>query len=296
MKKHPLLNGLLLVLVISNFSCTLSNSIPKPDHVVIVIEENHGYDQIIGTENAPYINQLADEGALFTNSHAVTHPSQPNYLAFFSGSLQGVTGDRCLKDTTPFTTPNLGAALIKAGYTFKGYAETLPDPSFMDCYYNKVPGYDYARKHAPWVNWIGDKQNNMPEAVSQPLTNFPSDYNKLPTVSFVIPNEGNDMHNIGLNGDTAAILRADQWLKDHLLGYIQWAKTHNSLFILTFDEDQGDDLDPNRIPTIMAGAMVEPGKYNDSIDHYSVLRTLEDMYHLAPSGNAVAESIKSIWK
>ena len=62
------------------------NGIKAPGHVIIVIEENHGYEQIIGSDSAYFINRLARQGALFTNSHGVTHPSQPNYLAIFSGN------------------------------------------------------------------------------------------------------------------------------------------------------------------------------------------------------------------
>ena len=65
-----------------NLTFTL-NQLPRPDHVVIVIEENKSYKQIIGNIEAPFINQLANEGALFTNSFAITHPSQPNYLVLF---------------------------------------------------------------------------------------------------------------------------------------------------------------------------------------------------------------------
>src|SRR6266571_41860 len=65
--------------------------IPTPDHVVVVIDENHAYGQIIGSASAPYINSLVSQGALLTNSFAITHPSQPNYIALFSGSQQGVT-------------------------------------------------------------------------------------------------------------------------------------------------------------------------------------------------------------
>ena len=63
--------------------------VPRPDHVVIVIEENHSYSEIIGSPAAPYINSLAQQGALITNSLAVMHPSEPNYLDLFSGSNQG---------------------------------------------------------------------------------------------------------------------------------------------------------------------------------------------------------------
>ena len=70
------------------------NQLPRPDHIVIVIEENKSYKQIIGNQDAPYINHLANEGAMFTNSFAVSHPSQPNYLALFSGSTYGVQDDQ----------------------------------------------------------------------------------------------------------------------------------------------------------------------------------------------------------
>src|SRR4030095_15082633 len=97
------------------------------DHVVIVIEENHSFTQIIGnTEDAPYINQLADEGANFTNFYAITHPSQPNYLEFFSGNYQGVTDDAYPQSPLPFDTPNLGAEVLAQGFTYASFSESLP--------------------------------------------------------------------------------------------------------------------------------------------------------------------------
>jgi len=277
-------------------SCKSKVNLPKPNHIVIVVEENHGYDQIIRSENAPYINQLAEEGTLFTNSEAITHPSQPNYLALFSGSTQNVDGDACLMGKGPYTTPNLGASLLKAGYTFKGYSETLPQMGFLECSFQEQKGYNYARKHNPWVDWQGSKENGLPDSINQPLTDFPSDFNNLPTVSFVIPNEANDMHNIDLDGDTAAIKRGDQWLKDHLAAYVKWAMKNNSLLILTFDEDQKGSMIHNHIATIFVGPMVKKEMNSSGINHYSVLRTIEKMYHLPPSGSANADAIEGIWK
>ena len=276
------------------------SAFPKPDHIVVVIEENHGYNQIIGTPQTtpqtPFINALANEGALFTDSHGVTHPSQPNYLAIFSGSIQGVTDDRCLGPETPYTTPNLGAALFAKGYTFKGYAQNLPSIGSEECRYMKSTlngGTLYARKHCPWVNWQGDKENNFPgDSVSFPMTDFPSDFDKLPTVSFVIPDQDHDMHNN--SNDTAIVRMADDWLKSNLSNYIDWAKTHNSLLILTYDED--NFTKENQIPTIFVGPMVKQGKYHENINHYSVLRTIEHMYGLEESGLAKADPITNVWK
>lgn len=100
-------------------------TVPRYDHVVVVMEENHSYSDVIGdTTHAPYINSLAQKGVSFTQSFAVEHPSQPNYLDPFSGSNQGVTSDNC--PAGPFGADNLGAELLGAGLSFAGYSEGLP--------------------------------------------------------------------------------------------------------------------------------------------------------------------------
>lgn len=285
---------LISIAVVLLSSC--ERKLPRPDHIIVVIEENHGYDEVINSPNAPFITQLANEGALFTDAHGVIHPSQPNYLAIYSGSTQGITGDTCLNGTS-FTTPNLGAALIAKGFTFKGFAQTMPSSGFQECEYLKssLTGASlYARKHCPWVNWQGDQENNIDSALSRPMTDFPKDFSKLPTVAFVIPDMDHDMHNIGAPGDAAAVQRGDQWLKENLAAYVAWAKTHNSLLIVTFDED--DFKTVNHIPTIFAGAMVKPGKYDEHINHYSVLHTIEGMYGLNTADTTNAEKINDIWQ
>ncbi|HEX8217604.1 MAG TPA: alkaline phosphatase family protein, partial [Chloroflexia bacterium] len=90
-----------------------------PDHVMIVVEENHSYAGIVGNPDAPYMNTLAQAGALFTDSHGVEHPSQPNYLDLFSGSNQAVTDNSC---PHAFSTGNLALYLLDAGRTFTGYS------------------------------------------------------------------------------------------------------------------------------------------------------------------------------
>ena len=273
-----------------------STVLPRPDHIVIVIDENHGFTQVVGCDNAPYINKLVNSGALFTDSHGVGHPSQPNYLALFSGNIQGVNGDECLENKTPFTTPNLGASLLQNGFTFKGYSQTMPSAGYLNCQYkiSKLTGdYLYARKHVPWVNWQGNKENNFPDSLSLPMSKFPIDFNKLPTVSFVVPDMDNDMHNIGKPGDAAAIQRGDNWLKNNLGNYLKWARQHNSLFILTFDED--NFTMQNQIPTIFAGPMIKPGKYSEKINHYNVFNTIEAMYGLLAGSSKKATVINDIW-
>jgi hypothetical protein len=265
--------------------------IPRPDHVVIVILENKSYDQIIDNPAAPYVNRLAGEGALFTQSYAVTHPSQPNYLALFSGSTQGVTQNGC-----PISVrgSNLARELRKKRLTFGIYSESMPGAGYMGC----EDGL-YVRKHNPAANWQG---MSVPPHANMPFNMFPSDYSKLPTVSMVVPNRINDMH----DGETPqAIGRGDQWLKDHLDSYVKWAATHNSLLIVTWDEDDEANntnrvaafFAGNHIATIFVGPMVKPGRYDTSIDHYSVLRTVLDMYGLKRIGQtADAAPIVDVWQ
>ena len=72
-----------------------SQPLPHFDHIVVVVEENHSYGDIVGSAAAPYINVLASDSAVFTDSHGVGHPSQPNYLALYAGSTLGVSSDAC---------------------------------------------------------------------------------------------------------------------------------------------------------------------------------------------------------
>jgi phosphatidylinositol-3-phosphatase len=251
--------------------------LPTPSHVVIVIEENRSQTNIIGNKAAPFINALAAGGALMAQSFAETHPSEPNYLALFAGDTFGVTKDVC--PVNAGAAPNLASELLAAGDTFGGYAEDLPAVGSPVCSAGK-----YARKHVPWANFT-----NVPAANSVPFSAFPTagNYANLPTVSFVIPNNDDNMH----DGSIAA---GDAWLNRQLVDYANWARANNSLLIVTWDEDDGSPR--NQIPTVIYGGHVQPGTYSEQISHYNVLSTLEQMYGLPKTGNAAtATPIASIW-
>jgi hypothetical protein len=250
--------------------------LPRPDHTVVVILENHAYADVIGNGSAPYIASLRNAGANFTDSHAVTHPSQPNYLALFEGDTENLSDNSC---PHTFRAANIAIGLLTSGQTFLGYAESMPSNGYTGC-----DSGNYARRHNPWVNYA-----NVPASVNVTFGAFPADYDELPTVAYVVPDLCHDMHD-------CSVATGDAWLRSWLDGYVQWAGSHNSLFVLTFDEDGGNTA-TNQIPTIFVGPMVQPGDYGARIDHYKVLRTLEDMYGLLPTGKAAnAEPITGIWK
>src|SRR5438067_694460 len=151
----------------------VANGVPRPDHVIVVIEENHSYSEIIGSTSAPYINNaLANQGAVMTASFALTHPSQPNYLDLFSGSNQGVTDDTTPPPGSPYDAANLGSELLDSNLTFGGYSEDMPSVGYTGSAY----GY-YTRRHNPWVDF-----SNVPTEDNMPYAGyFPSDLTQLPT-------------------------------------------------------------------------------------------------------------------
>jgi acid phosphatase len=279
--------------------------LPRYDHIVIVFEENKDYEQIIGNAWTPYINSvLCKEGAVFTQMYGEEHFSEGNYFWLLSGNNHAM-GFLDAMPKQPLEASNVAQQLIAKGLSFKGYSENLPAVgSDVVVYPPKPERALYARKHVPWVSF-----KNIPAACNVPFTDFPKDaegFKALPTLSIVIPNLINDMHD-GKPSDS--VPAGDRWLKENLDAYYQWAKANNSLLVITFDENDdrtrykgltnplievgtGPDQQfrhdaKNQIPTVFAGAHIKPGEYPEDkgITHVNILRTLEAMYGLPRSGS-----------
>jgi len=210
-------------------------TLPVYDHIVIVVEENKDFEQILGrTSDAPYFRKLAAEGATFERMFAEEHFSEGNYFWLFSSSNQNVgfldqVPSKANHPDYPFKASNLGEQLIKKGLSFKGYSESLPNiGSTVDfdppnC---RAAQCVYARKHVPWISFANIPNGTTVETSSNlRFADFPRDYTMLPTVAFVIPNLNNDMH----NGKPAQSIPAgDTWLRQNLDDYYQWAKRYRA--------------------------------------------------------------------
>jgi acid phosphatase len=250
-------------------------ALPRPAHVVVVIEENHTFAQIVGNGKAPYLNRLAASGALFTHAYGVTHPSLPNYFALFSGRTN-TNGDACPAVGIPKDAPNIASELLASRLTFGAYSESLPETGWTGC-----AAGAYGRKHAPWVHF-----SNVPQSLHKPLADLHA-FDALGTVTFIVPNVDDDMHD-------GSIAEADDWFDRRLDALVRWGRTHDTLVVVTWDEGYDD---ANDIPTFFVGPMVRPGRYAERVDHYRVLRTLEDMYGLAPTGAAAKTTpIADVWR
>src|SRR2546423_484952 len=260
----PLFVLCLVAAALPAHASTRPAALPAYDHIVVVIEENHSFTEVIGNANAPYLTSLANGGAKMTRSFAVTHPSEPNYIALFSGSTQGITDDSC---PHTFSAENLGHQLIAAGKTFAGYSEGMPSIGYTGCTSGR-----YARKHNPWVDF-----SNVPSSANKRFSDFPTDLTTLPKLSFVVPDLCNDMHDCGVStGDT--------WLKNHLGGVRPLREAANSPLLVTFDE--ADRSASNRIPTLFSRAHVAAGTYAEHVTHYTVLRTLQSLTGLGCAANS----------
>ena len=261
MKKY-----LFFFLLLATGCSTFARPLPRPAHVVIVIEENKSYQDIIGSPDALYIKKLVQMGASLTQFYAFHHPSQPNYFEIFAGThvitipglntLKGqypILDDSCVPlphdatQETLSTTPSLGGLL---GDQFRGYAENWDPKNPSACPLPPKPlppdwPY-YAQKHAPWTVF----RDSI--AASYDFKEFPTTpdgFDQLPWVSIVVPDLIGDMHSQPGNSEEGKdipklIKQGDDWLEQNLDAYVQWAMNHNSLLIITFDESSNNMLPP----------------------------------------------------
>ena len=259
-----------------------AGAVPRMDHVIVVIMENKTYDQVRGL---PYTARLIAGSSSFSNSHAITHPSQPNYLALWAGSTFQVGDDHCPPHGSPYASENLGHACEAAGLTWRAYSEDLPARGSPACTSSRSR---YTRKHDPWTDF-----SNLDHRNEVPFTQLATDLaeRRLPRLAFVIPNNCHNTH----DDHECPPATGDAWLAAHLPPLISAAGPHG-LVILTWDED--DSSDDNRILTVFAGPRVKPGYVSSRrIDHYSVLRTICAGLRLEPFGAARSDStVTDVWR
>jgi acid phosphatase len=255
-----------------------NTSVPAFDHIFVVVEENKRFDQIIGSSSAPYLNSLAAQYGLAANYKPITHPSLPNYLALIGGSTFGITTD-CNPTGTgacPVNATNLADRIEASGRTWKGYFDGMSLPCETASVGTYVP------RHNPFV-YFDDIRTNTQRCVDNvvPFSRLATDLHSTattPSLGFIVPDKCNDMHD-------CPISTGDDWLQANLATIFDspaW-RTQNSLVIITFDEDDEIGGGTGNVVTILIGPSVRRGLTSyASRDHYSLVRTIEDAWSLAP--------------
>lgn len=247
--------------------------VPRPPalgHIWVIVLENKPFETVIGSPDAPYLNELARTSGLATHYRAVAHPSQPNYIALFSGATQRVTDN----EPHDIDAPNLAEQLDAAGRTWHVYAENVPPDCFQGVSAEGGPDGPgtYARKHDPAISF--QSINEEPGMCSNigPLTGFDPG---AADFSLIIPNLCHDMHD-------CPVPDGDAWLRTFvpgILGSAAW-RDGGALFI-TFDEGLDSSALANQVSTIVSSPLVRPGTTSSvPHTHYSLLRTIQDAFGL----------------
>ena len=252
--------------------------VPAPTyrHVMWVWMENESYGSVIGSPEAPYLTALAHRCGLATNYHAITHPSLPNYLAATGGTTAGV-----VDDGEPALRPIRGSSIFSevdaAGLTWRSYEESMP--TLCD----RVTSGLYAARHNPAVYYTGLRSAcRLDDVPMGSLTggrlHRALESNDFPNFAFVTPNICDDAH-------SCPVAHGDAWLSAFLtiaFSSRTYRLGHLVVFI-TWDEGNVD----NRVATVVAAPSV-PNRTVSAryFDHYSLLRTAEDLLGLRPIANA----------
>jgi hypothetical protein len=253
--------------------------------IAIIVMENKEYDQVIGSSAAPFVNGLASRSVLLTRSFAVGHPSLPNYLALVGGSTFGITSD-CTSCMAP--GPSLADQLDGRGISWRAYMEGMPSP----CFTGPQAGA-YAKKHDPFA-YFGSVIGTPGRCANVvPFDRLAGDLSGgLPSFAWITPDLCHDMHDCSVEA-------GDRWLSGWVPRILPALGT-NGFLVLTFDEGTSDAgccgvAAGGHVATIIAGPGARAGvRLGATVDHYSVLRMLEDNWGLDRLGLAGSPATPSI--
>ncbi len=239
--------------------------VPRFRHVYTIVLENRSAANILKTDDAPYLHELAARFGVADAYQAVAHPSQPNYLALFSGSTQGVTDD----DPHDLSAPTIADQLDAAGSSWRVYAENVPTACYRGASAKDGPDGPgtYVRKHEPAISFTAIGSTPSRCANIRPLADFDP---AAATYSFIAPNMCHDAHD-------CPIATADAWLRTFVPRIIDSpAWSDGGVLFITFDEADSADQAANRVLTLVIAPNVAAGT-RSSIPHthYSLLRTIQ---------------------
>ncbi len=248
--------------------CGTAKAPPKYEHIVWLVMENHGPDQVVGSQDAPYLNSLIEKCGLATNSHAVAHPSLPNYIAMTSGGTQGITNDGPPAQH-PLTAESIFSQLGEGKW--RSLSQSMPS----NCYQRNAG--TYVPRHNPatyYVNIVGQCSNQATPLTEPPDLSAP--------FTFIAPNQRSNTH------DTS-VSYGDEWLAEFIPTVLDSPEytSGRTAVVITYDEDENEGNPSNPIATVLIAPSTTPGTRDATYyTHYSLLRTTEELLGLGLLGQA----------
>ena len=247
-------------------------------HVLLIPEENAGYQQVIGNGQLPFINSLAAQYGLASNWFDLSHPSLPNYLALTSGSIWDNPSDASPRDRT-YPGPSFVDQLAARGIAWKAYMEDMPRPCDLT---DQFGPEHYDVNHNPFIYYTSIRGNKSQCARVVPFGALATDLTSgtAPPFMWVSPNLVHDLHD-----GTAA--QADSWMRD-LMQRVTSSRwwSDGGIVVLTWDESETGD----QIATIVVSARLHHAILPNRGDHYGTLRGLEEIYGVPLLGGAASPS------
>ncbi|KAI0480094.1 acid phosphatase phoa [Xylariaceae sp. FL0804] len=250
------------------------------DRLAIIWLENTDYDMAIGDPNLAW---LAKKGITLSGYHAVTHPSQPNYVASIAGDYFGMENDDFNQIVSNVST--VVDLLEDKGISWAHYQEHMPYSGYEGLeYVNQETGAnDYVRKHNPAISFNANAGNVDRLAVDKNLTMFYEDLanDALPQWMFITPNMTNDGHD-------SSVTVAGSFTRSFLEPLLDDPRfMRNTLVLVTFDENETYTIQ-NRVLAILLGDAV-PDRLVGTTDtnyynHYSEIATVSANWDLHTLG------------
>ncbi len=248
--------------------------------VLVVIEENHSYDQM--RTGMPFLAQLSDTYGYATHWTALTHPSAPNYLGIAGGSMFGVTDDAApaADEQKVGSATTVFDQALAAGKTAKTYAESMPKNCHVYDYPDRSVGTPkYAVRHNPWVYFPQSRASCLANDVD--LTTFAGDaaQNALPNVGFLIPNLDHDAHD-------GSLATADAWLKEQLTPVLSSSDFTSGRLVVIVTADEDDKHSDDTVLTSVLSTRLSHKVVSTPLTHYSLTRYLDRVIGAAPLNEA----------
>jgi phosphatidylinositol-3-phosphatase len=287
-------------------------TLPQIQHVLIVMLENHSYKQVIGSTAAPYETQLAAWCANATAAYGATHTSAANYLATSAGQYPSTSVNGCNYSACASNENNLYQQLDKAGLTWKAYEESMPSP----CDKSNLAPYKIGHNPPIFYTGISSTECKANDVGVSDLTaqsgTFWSDLQNesLPSLSWITPNTNNDGEDPC--GGSCALSRADNWLQTFITIVTSSHSYQNgsTLVLVTYDEGTGADSkvgeDCTNKTADLAGSQPSchiplfviwpyvPGSNSTFLTHYSLTRSVEDLYGMPCLAHACDSKTNSL--
>jgi hypothetical protein len=244
------------------------------DHVIWIWMENRSYSEVIGAPAAPFETGLARACGSATSYHSVGSPSLPNYIAATSGATQGINDDGNPADHR-LAVDNLFRQVRAAGKRERSYLEDMPGNCTL------TDSGSYWAHHNPAAYYVGGSDRAACMSDDVPLGSvsagaFAHDlHSGLPALSVVVPNACHDTHD-------CAVGMGDQWLArwmPMILGSAAYTSGKTAVFVVW------DDWTP--MPNLVIAPHTPAGtKFGGWADHFSLLRTTEELLGLSHLGRA----------